>query len=134
MAKPTQKQKVEILEEVSSGKTLSQVCREMGISRCEIYRERENDEAFRDSYARARKAQAESMVDDLLELAATPCSTADEIQQLRINVDLQKWVTARAHPAMFGDKQAVELSGKDGGPLVIKWQDAATGSAEKPKQ
>jgi hypothetical protein len=74
------------------------------------------------------------MVDDLLELAATPCSTADEIQQLRINVDLQKWVTARAHPAMFGDKQAVELSGKDGGPLVIKWQDAATGSAEKPKQ
>jgi hypothetical protein len=35
---------------------------------------------------------------------------------------------------MFGDKQAVELSGKDGGPLVIKWQDAATGSAEKPKQ
>jgi len=134
MAKPTQKQKVEILEEVSSGKTLSQVCREMGISRCEIYRERENDEAFRDSYARARKAQAESMVDDLLELAATPCSTTDEIQQLRINVDLQKWVTARAHPAMFGDKQAVELSGKDGGPLVIKWQDAATSSAEKPKQ
>jgi len=66
-------------------------------------------------------------VENLKRIEVLATSAVDEGVQLRAAIAL--------HEIAWGKPmQPIEASGKDGGPLVIKWQDAATGSAEKPKQ
>jgi tRNA 2-selenouridine synthase SelU len=107
----------QVILRISKGETLRAVARDLEFDPSIIYQMKAIDPEKAQRYAQARESQAECMVDELLEVADTQCNSQEEIQQLKIRVDLKKWVTARNHPARFGDKIQTEVSGKDGGPI-----------------
>jgi len=100
-----------------------------------IYRWLLNDEEFRKQYVQARALQAESLFDESLEIAddarndwmerrgeedAGWVANGEHIQRSRLRIDTRKWMAARLDPKKYGDKQAVELTGKDGGAIETK--------------
>lgn len=85
--------------------------------------------AFRDMYARAREDQADTLADEIVDIAdETPDIVTDDekgvfmidgaaIQRQRLRVDARKWVAAKLKPRKYGDRIAQEMSGPDGQPL-----------------
>lgn len=93
-----------------------------------------NDE-FRDNYARAREDQAHKLAEEILHIADTPMigvktktdkdgnvetTEGDMIEHRRLQVDARKWYAGKVAPKKYGDFQRTEVSGADGGPVVIQ--------------
>lgn len=47
----------------------------------------------------------------------------DHIARSRLRVDTRKWLLSKALPKIYGDKIQSEVSGPNGGPLVITWDE-----------
>lgn len=91
--------------------------------------------SFRHQYALAREAQAETFLDEILFIADDSTNDwttkigrgGDEItvldhehvQRSRLRVDARKWAMSKMAPKKYGDRQALEHSGPDGGPVVV---------------
>ena len=58
--------------------------------------------AFRQAYARARRAQAEMWADEIVRSAMAV--TANDAQAVRTKIDGLKWVLAKLHPEKWGDR------------------------------
>ena len=93
-----------------------------------------NDE-FRQQYAHAREAQAETLFDDILEIAddarndwmvrrgeddAGWVANGENLQRSRLRVDARKWMASKLAPKKYGDK--VALTGGDETDTPIKTQ------------
>lgn len=85
-----------------------------------------SNKAWVDQYARAREAQADKMVEDVLALAdncrtgkkvtdkgdgTTETVTADMVERTRLQIDARKWLAGKMAPKRYGDKLDVEHSG-----------------------
>lgn len=85
-------------------------------------------EDFREQYARAREAQADTLADEILDIADDGVNdwieqhgsegqpigweyNGDHIQRSKLRVDARKWIAAKLLPKKYGDKQELELSG-----------------------
>lgn len=86
--------------------------------------------AFQDQYARARKVQAETLVDEIIDIADN--RTVDGIaaeddtistekgdfpnkewmQRSGLRIDARKWYASKVLPKKYGDKQQIEHSGE----------------------
>lgn len=90
---------------------------------------------FPDHYARAREAQAEKLVEDILAIADTPMvgvktktnekgevetTEADMIEHRRLQVDARKWLAGKMAPKKYGDKVTQEHTGAGGGPILME--------------
>lgn len=87
---------------------------------------------FSESYARAREDQADTLADQILEIAddgRNDTYTDDEgkefvnhdvINRSRLRVDARKWVAAKLKPRKYGDKVSTELSGPNGGAVQFE--------------
>lgn len=97
---------------------------------------------FREQYARARTMQAEHLVDQILEISDDGRNdwmerqseaekgggigtgwvlNGEHVQRSRLRVDSRKWFASKVAPKIYGDKIAAEVSGANGGPLVVSW-------------
>lgn len=72
--------------------------------------------AFSDQYARARAAQAEGFMDELLEIA----DIEEDVQRAKLKIDTRKWAMSKFVSKKYGDKITAEHIGKDGGPIETK--------------
>jgi hypothetical protein len=66
--------------------------------------------SFADQYARARDAQADTLFDEILDIAderVTPEYTA----QQRLRYEARRWMVGKLRPKKYGDKQEIEHSG-----------------------
>jgi hypothetical protein len=82
---------------------------------------------FRDQYARAREAQANSPFDEIIDIANTPIegsktkvdkdgnvievSKGDMIEHRRLQIDARKRVAGKPRPKVSGDRLDVDLTG-----------------------
>lgn len=85
--------------------------------------------AFSDQYRRAREAQAEALLDEVIEIADDGSNDTytdsegnervnfDHINRSRLRVDTRFKAVAKMHPRRYGEKVQQEITGKDGGPL-----------------
>ena len=88
---------------------------------------------FAEQYARAREVQADAIFEDILDIADDARNdwmerrgeddkgwqaNGEHIQRSRLRVDARKWMAGKLAPKKYGDKAALELSGKDGAPLI----------------
>jgi hypothetical protein len=95
---------------------------------------RDEQSAFRDQYARAREAQADCDADEIIEIADDTTRDVttierdgkdvevvnhEHIQRSRLRVDARKWRAAKMAPKKYGDKVALEHTGKDGKDLPV---------------
>jgi hypothetical protein len=87
---------------------------------------------FVTQYARAREAQADTLAEEILDIANTPqlgvrtetkgeevkTVEGDMIEHRRLQVDARKWIASKLKPKKYGDRIHQEVTGKDGAPLI----------------
>lgn len=114
-----------ICDAIADGRSLRSICEDEGMpSKTAVMRwlGDEDNQAFRDQYARAREAQADKYAEEIIEIADTPVIgektttkpngdvetvTGDTVDRARLRVDARKWLAARLAPKKYGDKLAV---------------------------
>lgn len=95
---------------LAEGESLRKVCERPEMpSLSMVFRWLNENADFRDQYARAREAQTESMLEDVLMIAdgATP----EDVQVAKLRVEARKWAMSKLAPKKYGDKVTQEISG-----------------------
>lgn len=106
----------DICEAIASGVSLREFCSEDSApNRSTVFRWLEQNEGFRDQYARARESQAETYADEIVDIA----DEAEDAQLARLQIDARKWAASKLAPKKYGDKVTQELTGAEGAPLDL---------------
>ncbi len=96
----------------------------------------ETYKAFRDQYTGARELQAETMADDILDIADDGRNdwmekrngdgeaigwqeNGEALKRSALRIEARKWLAGKLKPKKYGDRTQMELSGPDGGPVKI---------------
>jgi hypothetical protein len=111
----------EICLRISFGEGLVKICKDEHIpSRSTVMRWLLNNKEFQDKYAQAREAQADYLLEELLDIADDKSGDTYEdakgnikvdhenINRSRLRVDTRKWVIAKLAPKKYGDKVALD--------------------------
>lgn len=83
--------------------------------------------SFRTKYAHAREAQADTLFDEILDIADTPqlgektktkpdgeveVTSGDMIDHRRLQIETRKWMASKLHPKKYGDKLDLNVDGQ----------------------
>lgn len=104
-----------ICQEIAKGRSLRAICVDEaaefdGIpSERTVYRWLEEQETFRQQYARAREAQADGKFEQAWDIAQA--ATPESVQVARLQIDTIKWQTGKLAPKKYGDKVELEHTG-----------------------
>lgn len=124
-----------ICDAISSGLSIRAFLRDESFpAMSTIFKWLQEKPAFSEQYRIAREIQAEVLADELIEIAddgtndyvevqrkngVVVLGDHEHIQRSKLRVETRMWTAAKLLPKKYGDKIQQELSGKDGGPLVI---------------
>jgi len=84
---------------------------------------------FCEQYAKAKELAAEALAEDIFDIADDNALdyvdgpdgqlrvNNDAIQRAKLRVDVRKWYLSKIMPKKYGDKQQLEVAGKDGKPI-----------------
>lgn len=90
-----------ICEGLSDGKSLRAICRAEDMpGKTTVFRWLQSNLEFRDQYARAREAGADSLADEMVDIADG--LESDDVQRDRLRVDTRKWVASVLKPKKYG--------------------------------
>lgn len=128
-----------ILEVISRGGTVEEAALAANVSRQTVHRWIQDDEAFRDKYARAREEQGDWFAD---KIAGYALDEGREPADITARVNALKWLAAKRKPKVYGERVTQEHVGKDDGPIraevasdkeLARWiaLKLATGAREK---
>jgi hypothetical protein len=75
---------------------------------------------FAEAYELARRERTDNLVDETIEIADSVRGSDSNpaVQAAKLAVDTRRWLAAKLLPERFGERSAVELSGKDGKDLI----------------
>jgi hypothetical protein len=124
-----------ICERVAHGESVRHICREQdmpGLST--VFKWLNLVPSFMEQYRMALEIRAESLADELVEIAdegetkvvlgsdGTTCVVFDStaVARNRLRVDTRKWVASKLKPKKYGDKTTTELTGADGGAVKFE--------------
>lgn len=127
-----------ICEQLADGRSLREIIREddgMPVLST-VFKWLNDHPSFSDQYTRAREIQAETLVDQIIEISDDGANdymekraadggldgwreNGEAIARSRLRVDARKWVAAKMAPKKYSDKVVQELVGKDGGPIEV---------------
>lgn len=128
-----------VCERLVEGQSLRKICRDEempGIAT--VFRWLDAHAKFREQYARAREAQADTLADEITDIADDASSDyydrpvgtegetdrvvdAEHINRSRLRVDARKWIASKLKPRKYGDK--LELGSDPDSPLQIQIVD-----------
>lgn len=96
------------------------------------------DDELAKQYARAKELQLESWADRIRIESMKPqigektetdasgaivkITTGDTVERSRLSVDSMKWLLSKLAPKKYGDRVQQEITGAEGGPLVVTWK------------
>ena len=106
------------LESLSAHCNVSQACRDAGVTRTTVYRRRDNLSAFAAKW------------DDAIETALDAIEIAVYTESLKGDMQTARWFLSRRRPQVYGDRMALEHSGKDGGPIQADTQVVVDGLSD----
>ena len=114
---PTPELIAEILGRIAEGQALRRICTEPHTPAIgTFYAWMARDGELAERYVRAREDQAETLADEIAEIADDETLPSDS---RRIRIDARKWIAAKLKPKRYGDKLSAELTGANGGPLKV---------------
>ena len=113
---------------LAKGQSMREICRDSHMpSAGTVYRWLSVNEEFQEQYARARKAQADTIFEEILDIADDAKNdwmkrqggdgqeqwvmNGEHVQRSRLRIDARKWMLGKMNPKKYGDKQEVEHSG-----------------------
>ena len=106
-----------ICSQLSEGTSLNRICKSDNMpSKSTVYNWLADNEKFLELYNTAREDQADTLADELIEIAD---NTTGETQRDRLRVDARKWIASKLKPKRYGDKVEQTIAGVGGGPLEI---------------
>lgn len=98
----------EICHQLIGGDSLRTICDNQAMpSRTRVLQWLAENEAFQGQYARAREAQADAFVDEMIEIA----DTCEDAAQARLRIDTRKWIASKMRPKKYGEKLDVDVGG-----------------------
>jgi hypothetical protein len=98
------------------GESLRKICERDGMPhRATVLRWLAGNAVFAANIARAREAQQDFIVDEMLSIADS--ATEENVNVAKLRIHARQWTAARLAPKKYGDK--VEHSGPEGGPLEV---------------
>jgi len=121
-SKFSQKLVDEICELIAGGMSLRNVCKRPGMpSRETVCQWLNHREEFRKAYSAAYVAQADSIEEEMAEIEGRLMRAKNPIDAQRAKVALSsmQWRAERRAPKKYGTKIQQEITGRDGGPVVI---------------
>lgn len=126
----TEEKALEICDQLANGKSLRSICQQDDMpGQTTVFRWLEAHESFRVQYAYARELQADALFDETLDIADEKANDKtinadgqevvnhEAIQRARLRIDTRKWMAGKLRPKKYGERQAMELSGPEGGPI-----------------
>ena len=102
-----------LCELIAEGMSASKACKKVGVPMRTFYEWNREHKDFSAQLTCARQDQADTFADQMCDIA----DDEGDVQRAKLKIDARKWVAARMKPKSWGDKQAVEHTGKDGGPI-----------------
>lgn len=127
-----------ICERISNGESLKGICEDADTpSKSTVFKWLADIPAFSDKYARAREMQADSIFDEILDIADDARNdwmkargsdgeddryvlNGEHVQRMKLRIDARKWMAGKLRPKKYGDKVTNEITGADGGPVSVE--------------
>jgi hypothetical protein len=116
----------EICVRIAEGESLRKICKDDKMPNLtSVWKWLNNNEELSKQYARAREEQAETFVDEILDIADNNKDDTfiDEdgkliinqevIARSRLRVDSRKWIASKLKPKRFGDYTKIQAEVKD---------------------
>lgn len=119
-----------ICELLADGKSLRAACKETGTAARSVLDIVDAEPLFAAQYAAARARGYQRLADEIIEISDDargdvietengPRMDAEFVARSRLRVDTRKWMLSKMLPKVYGEKVTQELTGPDGGALVI---------------
>lgn len=111
-----------ICERLIGGESLRKICRDDGMPSAALVCKWLADPAnqfFREQYVRAREAQADTLADEILDIADDGSNdfmddddkyNGDAVQRSKLRIDTRKWLAGKLKPKVYGDKQTLDVT------------------------
>jgi hypothetical protein len=116
----------EICEKIANGESLRKICKDDKMPNLtSVWKWLNNNEELSKQYARAREEQAETFVDEILDIAdykkddtyldedGKEIINQEVIARSRLRVDARKWIASKLKPKKFGDYTKIQAEVKD---------------------
>ena len=117
MAKPDKINIDKVLDDVAKGMSIVKACVSQGCSSQTFYDKMKDDPELKERYTRAREDRGDCCTDKIEEYQKKLENGEIDAATARVLIDTEKWKAGKFNQKMYGDKQAVELTGKDGQAL-----------------
>jgi hypothetical protein len=123
----------EICRRLIEGESLRAICAGEDMPcRMTVCRWLAAEEGFRTMYAMARKLQAETYQDEIVDISDTPqigikkttrewgteVAEGDMVEHRRLRVDARKWAASKLDPKKYGEASLVKLADNEGNRLT----------------
>ena len=103
-----------IIEDLTSGKPLRQICREQSVGKSAVYDWLDDDAELFGRFARARERGGHEIADQCLEIAD---DREDDPASRRVRVETRLKLLAKWNPNQYGEQSKLALTGADGGAI-----------------
>lgn len=135
---PNANTKATICNRLIDGESLRTICRSDGMpSKSTVCLWLAADEDFQARYSAARRLQAETLQDEILDISNTPLLglktttkdgkvetvEGDMIEHRRLQVDARKWVASKLDPKRYGEASLLKLADAEGQKLDMPESD-----------
>jgi hypothetical protein len=136
--------RAEICKRIASGESLTAICKDEHMpAKHHVLDWLFDEPEFSTQYARAREAQAEHYLDEIIEISDDSMldtemgedgierTNHEVVARARLRVDTRKWAMSKLAPKKYGDRIENRLADADGNALtvqVIRFGDNPTSS------
>jgi hypothetical protein len=134
----------EICERLAEGESLRSICLADNMpSKGTVFRWLAENKLFQDQYTRAREEQAETLTDEMVEIADNASNdwmenhdpdnpgyrlNGEHVQRSKLRIETRKWAASKLKPKKYGDKVDLNHGVQPENPLaVLLAQVAGTG-------
>jgi hypothetical protein len=105
----------EICERLADGQSLIDICKDENLPAERTIRKwlAEDRNGFVPQYVRAREAQVEHYIDEIVDIADSVANCTDSaiVHAARLAIDTRKWAAAKRLPKKYGDRLDLEHKG-----------------------
>lgn len=116
----------EICARIADGRSVVSICKDADMPcRATLYEWLDLHEDFADKYARAREDQADTLADEMLDVARSKSDDQVAAADKRLLIDTLKWRAGKLKQRVYGEKvtQDVKHSGDVAHTITIKFDD-----------
>ncbi|QJP10465.1 DNA packaging protein [Pseudomonas multiresinivorans] len=120
---------------LAEGDSLRTICRDDEMpDKATVLRWVARNEQFRDQYVRAKHEGAEALAEEMFDIADDASNdwmerldaegqgigwqiNGDHVRRSQLRIDVRKWYLSKIMPKKYGDKQQLQHTGGEGGPI-----------------